>query len=272
LGRRFGSSLALAIVWSASSGKSWTLGLFFGLLLAEFGRALSLNPDFHFANLHLGDGYFRLGRYREAAAQYQRFLKLAPSNWDAAVGNHRLTLLYLKQGDLQQAEQAATQELKYKNNLGGTFLVALAKGDLQTAAIIKEDLFERRHPPLLFPKTVSFYRGCYAMKRGNADEAIEHFNAALGRPPLVWNVDGIEDCLANAYLEAGQVDASVAEYERLLSINPNYPLAHYHLAQAFEQKGEVDKARAAYKRFLQIWKDADPQAPEIIRSRRYLNE
>jgi tetratricopeptide (TPR) repeat protein len=83
-------------------------------------------------------------------------------------------------------------------------------------------------------------------------------------------VDGVEDCLANAYLELGRWDDAVAEYERLLRLNPNYPLAEYHLGQAYERKGRHDRARAAYERFLEIWRDADADIPEVIVAKKRL--
>jgi tetratricopeptide (TPR) repeat protein len=56
------------------------------------------------------------------------------------------------------------------------------------------------------------------------------------RRPQFWNIDAYEDCLANAYLELGHFDEAIAEYGRILKLNPNYPLVHYHLAQAVRGK------------------------------------
>src|SRR5207244_6462262 len=116
-------------------------------------------------------------------------------------------------------------------------------------------------PSLRFP---AYLHGYLALKSGRAEEAIEHFKEALRHKPAIWNLDPFEDCLANAYLEVGQLDQAIAEYERILKLNPNYPLAQYHLGQAYERKGERERARAAYTRFLEIWKDADPDIPEVI--------
>jgi Tfp pilus assembly protein PilF len=78
--------------------------------------------------------------------------------------------------------------------------------------------------------------------------------------------------LANAYLETGQFDKAVAEYNRILKLNPNYPLAHFHLAQAFEQQGLSGEARESYQHFLQIWKDADADIPELLKARNKFND
>ena len=83
-------------------------------------------------------------------------------------------------------------------------------------------------------------------------------------------MDAYEDCLANAYLELGRFDEAIAEYERILKLNPNYPLVHYHLAQAYEREGQNDQAHAEYQRLLQVWKDADADVPEVVRAKRIL--
>ncbi len=85
------------------------------------------------------------------------------------------------------------------------------------------------------------------------------------------NIDAYEDCLANPYLGLERLDDAIAEYERILKLNPNYPLVHYHLAQAYERTGQPDQARAEYEQFLQVWKDADGDVPEIVGARKALS-
>ena len=80
------------------------------------------------------------------------------------------------------------------------------------------------------------------------------------------------DCLADAYLELGHLDEAIAEYQRILRRNPKYPLAQYHLGQAYERQGQPERARAAYERFLHIWKDADPDIPEVIDAKHRLTK
>src|SRR5207253_5824662 len=97
------------------------------------------------------------------------------------------------------------------------------------------------------------------------------FKETLRHAPLNWDIDPLEDCLANAYLELGQIDDAIPEYQRILRLNPNYPLVHYHLAQAYERKGEAARARSEYERFLQIWSTADADIPEVTAARKELS-
>jgi len=86
----------------------------------------------------------------------------------------------------------------------------------------------------------------------------------------IWSIDAYEDCLGNAYLELGRFDEAIAEYERILKLNPNYPLAQYHLAQAYERKGQNEEARRHYESFLEVWKDADADIPEVVAAKKIL--
>jgi tetratricopeptide (TPR) repeat protein len=78
--------------------------------------------------------------------------------------------------------------------------------------------------------------------------------------PLLMPV--MVDLLPRAYLALGELDSSVAAYERAVdhSINywPIFPRYHYRLAQVYERKGMNAKAIAEYEKFLKIWGKADP--------------
>src|SRR5436309_7739129 len=154
------------------------------------------------------------------------------------------------------------------------FLIALENKGLATAARLK-DVMESG--PVLnrgakgFVRELLCYRGLLAMKSGHTAEAIDNFKDAMKHRPLIWNIDPMEDCLANAYLELGRLDEAIAEYERILRLNPNYPLVHYHLGLAYERKGQQDQARVVYQRFLQVWKDADADVPEVVVAKKALS-
>jgi predicted Zn-dependent protease len=72
---------------------------------------------------------------------------------------------------------------------------------------------------------------------------------------------------AEAYLDAREGAASVAEFQKILQhrgIVRNCPLgalAHLGLARAYVMSHDTTKARLAYRDFLTLWKDADPDIP-----------
>jgi tetratricopeptide (TPR) repeat protein len=166
-------------------------------------------------------------------------------------------------------------ELRYeKTNTWNSMVLALERDNATAAEGFKKQFLaeqpytERGSRPTL--RYLHRFRGYLDLKMGRMAEAIEEFKEALRHRPLLWNIDSFEDCLARAYLEVGQLDEAVAEYQRIVRLNPNYPLAHYHLAQAFERKGDHDRARTSYERFLQIWREADADLPQVVAARNYL--
>jgi tetratricopeptide (TPR) repeat protein/DNA-binding winged helix-turn-helix (wHTH) protein len=242
--------------------------------LQTLNRALALNPDFHFAARHVGDVYFQQGRYRDALRQYQRYLALAPSDWDRAQAAHLMARVHLARGAVAQAAEAARQELRYGNDFGDVLLVALARGEWKAAkgwCARWADDEARKRDRLIGPDRLEYLLGLYALKTGSGAEALARLKAAQHADDLYWNIDTTIDGLGSAYLELGHLDEAIAEYERLIKLNPNWARAHYHLGQAYERKDERKRARAAYEKFLQVWKDADADIPEVIEAKRRLN-
>jgi tetratricopeptide (TPR) repeat protein len=258
---------------SLGSGYQWAGR--YAEAIEAYNRALALKPDFEIALVHLANVYFQQGRYREAVSNYERYIQIAQSDFDRGRGYSNLIYLFLRSGDLEGARHIANKSIKYSEMMGEyLMLLALEQGNLKMAENLNQRLFEKwlytNRGASRELRSIYYAHGYFALKQGRSAEAIEDFKEALRRRPPFWNIDSFEDCLANAYLELGRLDEAIAEYERILSINPNYPLAHYHLAEAYERKGEQDKARDEYERFLETWKDSDPDITEIIASRKRL--
>jgi tetratricopeptide (TPR) repeat protein/DNA-binding winged helix-turn-helix (wHTH) protein len=240
-----------------------------------YNRALALNPEAGVAIIHLGNLRFQQGRYRAAAEQYRRYIQIARDDKQRARGFSSLAWLYLQQGEVAQATAASKEEVKYDPASGWSSLaLALQQGNPAAAAKWSEITFAtehyNNHNERGSLRIWESQRGYVALRQGRADEALQHFRAALQHRAVEWNIDSFEDCLANALLELGRYDEAIAEYQRILKINPQYPLAHYHLGQAYDHKGDREKARAAYQRFLQIWHNADADVPEILAAQRRL--
>jgi tetratricopeptide (TPR) repeat protein len=58
--------------------------------------------------------------------------------------------------------------------------------------------------------------------------------------------------LAGAYLDAGQADHAIIEYEETIRLKPNYSAAHRGLGRALEKAGRRADAMAAYRKGLEV--------------------
>ncbi len=239
-----------------------------------YNRALTLNPESGVAIIHLGNLRFQQGRYRAAVEQYRRYIQIARDDNQRARGFSYLAWLYLRQGNLAQATAAAKETVRYDPTAGWVSLALALQQRDPAAAKWSETIFTSANQDFYsergFLRMWEYQRGYVALRQARAEESLNHFRAALQHRAVEWHIDSLEDCVANALLELGRNDEAIAEYERILKINPNYPLAQYHLGQVYERKGNREQARAAYQRFLQVWRAADPDVPEILATRRRL--
>lgn len=87
------------------------------------------------------------------------------------------------------------------------------------------------------------------LKAGQLDEAI-----ALLLPKTEEESDDfmLFEVLGAAYARKGNLAASVGAFETAAHLNPAHPQTYYNLAQARLQAGDVDGAREAFERSLRV--------------------
>jgi tetratricopeptide (TPR) repeat protein len=168
-------------------------------------------------------------------------------------------------------------------------LVDIKEGKLD-AAKAKSDTLESLLPKIT-PANKEYIAFIHSLLLGeillaadSADRAIKTLESvpSLGTPPpmqtiLLSNIPFLQDALARAYEKNGETDEAVREYERLMAISPRqglwtwiHPLYHFRLAKLYEKKGSRDQAVSQYQKFLDIWKNADPDIPEIAEAKKRL--
>ena len=98
----------------------------------------------------------------------------------------------------------------------------------------------------------------------------ESFSLREGPKYLGNNIFGQKDILARVYLQNGELNKAIAEYERLITFDPNSkskylrnPRNYYRVAKSYEKKGQKAKAIEHYKKSLDVWRDAVPGIPEV---------
>jgi len=173
--------------------------------------------------------------------------------------NFNLALLDLKQGKIESARsrladiKSLLSEVTPSRKVGITFRYDLLQGEV----LLAEDSVEKAI-------------------------AVLEKASPLGRPPLIQNIHTHnipfhKDVLARAYQKKGELDKAVAEYERLITFDPNreeryliHPKYYYRLAKLYEEKSWTGKAIEHYEKFLDFWKDADEGLPELVDAKKRL--
>lgn len=240
--------------------------------VSEYSEALKLDPEFEPSIVHLGDAYYQQGRYRDALNEYQRYVQVTKYSDAKALGYGDLANVYIAMDKLREAQMASSEELRYNHKaVWNSLVLALAAHQREQARTLEQKLTadipnsERGSQHDIRMKF--FYRGYFELKTGDTQDAINHFKAALQHLPPSSGIDLHEDCLANAYLELNRVTDAIAEYQRILKINPHYPLAYFHLGLAYQRLNDPQNAFAAFQHFLQENASADQDSPVMVKAK-----
>jgi len=252
-----------------SLGMSYQAGGRYDEAVATYQRALELNPRFNFALIHLGNTFVQTGQYTEAIAAFRRYLQDATSDFETRRGYRSLAVVELRRGRL-------TDALAFARKAGADLPLTITEARIRIAMGEPPDRIAGllRPPPAgpnrgsrLGERAWHNVQGLLSLKRGAADEALGHFRSGVQDRPANAEPEPLEDMLATAYLDLGRYDDAIGEFDRILRINPRYPLAHYRLGLAYEKKGQPALARRSYEQFLVAWLKADKDAPELVKAR-----
>jgi len=154
-------------------------------------RALELNPNFEIALVHLGNAHFQIGRYREAIDLYEKYIEIAPSEFERARGYNCIARVYLAKKNTAAAAESAKRAMRQDNfSIWESVMIALERGDAATAEKLEEQLFSASRSTnrggRISPRYGFYFRGYIVLKKGQAGAALENFKEAIRHlPPIL---------------------------------------------------------------------------------------
>lgn len=199
--------------------------------IASFSKAIAINPQSLDAHLGLGNSYQQMGWAEIAITHFQQALELFPERflpeYHCQLGNS-----FMERGNIEQAiacyERAISTYPDYVDSYR-----AIAK------------IFIRRQDP-------EAVRSIYERAETHNSEILESrdYNA-LG---LAW-IQKFSNKIINQDPMTGDLESlnrAIACFEKAIQITPDYADAHCNIGSAFVQKGEIKNAIVAYKESIDI--------------------
>ena len=98
--------------------------------------------------------------------------------------------------------------------------------------------------------------------------AIEDSIDDLSQPP--YPVIPANELFGRLLMEMNRPAEAEQRFLETLKRTPGRPIAIYGIARAAEARGDDITARQRYEELLKIWKDADPDRPELRTAKRSL--
>jgi tetratricopeptide (TPR) repeat protein len=227
--------------------------------------AVTRDPDFAMAHLHLGDAYSNLGQFSKTLEHYNRAYALRDRVTEREA--HAITSSYFKSRDEYEkaAESWRVLSRLYPDDLTARFELGMA---LYESGEFAAALQEFRHVQKLNPHHGSAHARLVLLlaRMNQPDEAARVYDSAVSRgietPYLKWGA-GL------AYLAQDRIDAARDTFRRLAEAGGLYvSLSDIYLAQADEYEGKMEAARQRLDAGLALDRKTGNVANELLR--RYL--
>ncbi len=168
-----------------------------------------------------------LGRARRAKRECERVLELDPGNLSA---RYSLIQFYLRApgiagGDKEKAASLAEEMVELEPNsilsqlARADVLIATKKLDAARKQIEQSVAFTRTRYDSLRVGGMYNLLGYRFLSMKRCDDAVSSFESYVSLAP---NSANAHDSLGEAYYKCGDLDASIAEYEKALSLDPDF--------------------------------------------------
>ncbi|WP_461830219.1 SPOR domain-containing protein [Aquifex sp.] len=193
--------------------------------IANFHRAIKINPNEPKIWNALGIAYMEVKEFQKAENSFKKALQLNPNYSEARMN---LGILYMKQGRYDLAVQYLSE----------------AAGD---------EFFEKKH--------IAFYHLAKVYKAlGRKKEYVYYLEKAVNYNPLYLEAQ-LE--LAEAYKEVGEYEKAEGIYKQLINNGYDDPYILYKLAEIYYLMGDYQRARNLIKKLLYDYKLTEEQKQKV---------
>jgi tetratricopeptide (TPR) repeat protein len=205
------SAQTTAADFAASAKAKYSNGDFDGAI-ADYDKAIELNPGFASAYGNRGDAKKAKGEFDSAISDYNKAIELMPG----------FAWAYFIRGNAKQS-----------------------KGDFAGAITDFNKAIE------LIPNDAMAFsnRGLAKYSNGDFDGAVSDCNKAIELNPRLANAYGNRGIAEKA---KGDLDGAITDFDKVIELNPNLSNAYFTRGNAKQIKGDFDGAAADYAKFIKV--------------------
>jgi predicted O-linked N-acetylglucosamine transferase (SPINDLY family) len=220
--------------------------------IAEYRKALAIQPRFPEALNNLGLMLLELKRFPEAIAAFNKTLGLRGAFPEAI---YNLGNAYKAVGDVDSAIGQYRRCIAIRPDLAAAHcflgIVLLVKG------VEDEGFAELSRAIELRPDYAEAYnaKGVALRRIGRTEDAIKEFHQAISIRPIY--ADAYNN-LGGAFADLHRSEDAMEAYRRALEIQPDFPEALYNLATSLLAHGRLDESIALNRRALELKPDLVP--------------
>lgn len=230
----------------------------FEMAVRHYEEAINLDPRSSKAYVNIASAYEKMGKYALSAEALGKVLVLTPQ--DHALRAF-LGEVYWRQG----LNDRAAAELREAIRIRPEYIPAYLRLGFVLATEKKWDealLFYGKALDLApeNPKVHS-YMGDLYQRMGRLDLALREFRLALELGPTART----HTDLAMAYMKVGAPDLAAIHLHKAITLDPDFALPHYLLAEVEGQASHGEKALEHYERFRALAGDRYPQLTKLDR-------
>jgi tetratricopeptide (TPR) repeat protein len=179
-------------------------------------RALEINPDYPEAHNNLGGQLLQEGKIDEALGHFNAALKTNP---DIAEANNNIGIILIHKGRISEAVFHFQEAVRIQPEF------TLAQDNLRKALAIQQNQMDTEMERIL------------AALKNNPDDPV--LNYVLG----------------NLYLGKGELNNAIGQFQKALSVQPNFPQALNNLAMTHTFSRQYDQALEAFKKLIALQPD-----------------
>ena len=213
----------------------------------NYRKALELDPELEYAHLNLATVLTKQGRTDEAISHLKKALQI---NSDYAEAHSDLGSHLLSQGKTEEALEHINTALKIKpevaeahNNIG---IILIHKGKISEAIYHFQETV-RINPE--FELGQENLRRALAILQTNSDAEFERIQLEIKTRPDDPKLNFV---LGNLYLGMGELNSAIGQYQKALSVQPNFPQALNNLAIAHTLDRQYDQALEVFQKLISL--------------------